>query len=255
MDASVIGDLLRGILPDGFDASLARPQCLGGCGASVDRRGRVCAPCSARETASRRRARLAEAVATLPPWPWCRFGDPVFAERTAGRATRRHGTEVADVVAADAARAWRRAHGGLVLCGPTGTGKTSLMVAIGYQLVEAAMAESAAPALVDFAAGIRFADASDIARARRGWPLGKGDPPELTEAMEATLLLLDEMGREPLGDPTLFELFNYRYRKGLPTVTTSRLTRDDMKRPDRYGTDGARRLLDTGVVLELKGNR
>jgi len=241
MGPSVIGDLLRGVVPEGFDPTTVGPRCLAGCGASVGRRGQECQPCAVAARRKRRADRLAFAYDSLRDWPWCRFGDPTFEERT--KAVR-HGVDVA--------REWSTVDRGLVLLGPTGRGKTTLMVAIGLKILDAVRDDDDATREdVDLAAGIRFAHASDIARARRGWPLGKGDPPELTEAMDATLLLLDEMGREPEMDPTMFELFDYRYRKGLPTIATSRLSALEIAKPERYGPDGARRMLKVGTVLDL----
>lgn len=148
-----------------------------------------------------------------------------------------------------AARGWRAAAGNLVLLGATGIGKTSTMVALGYQILDYARDYDLPDDALRVAAGLRFVNAIDLGYARRNWPLGQGDPPMLLEAREATVLLLDELGREPAWDSTMFELFDYRYRKGRPTVCTSRLSENEMESPERYGVDGARRILETGKVV------
>jgi DNA replication protein DnaC len=84
-------------------------------------------------------------------------------------------------------------------------------------------------------------------RARKIHPLGEEEPEEVTRAMRASLLVLDDLGAEPL-DTVIFEVLDQRYSRGLPTIVTSGLTPSAIR--ERYGDAAWRRLSERGVVLE-----
>lgn len=235
-----IASLMAKILGPGASADAPGPRCAGGCRAEVSEPGRWCPTCGERDRRERRLRALEPAYASLPAWSWCRLDAPLFRART---------RDAAEMV--EAATAWRASTGNLVLLGPTGIGKTSVVVALAHKILDYVRDHKATPEAVAMAKGMRFVDAIDLGIARRNWPLGQGDPPLLIVAREAPILILDEVGREPTWDTTMFELFNYRYRRGLPIVATSRLTEAEMKAQDRYGVDGARRILESGKLVNL----
>lgn len=79
-------------------------------------------------------------------------------------------------------------------------------------------------------------------------PLGAGEPEELTRAVEVPLLVIDELGFEPL-DEGLFDVLDERYQRALPVIVTSGLRVTELR--DRYGAAALRRLVEPrGVVVE-----
>ncbi|MCA9598015.1 MAG: ATP-binding protein [Myxococcales bacterium] len=137
---------------------------------------------------------------------------------------------------------WNPSLGSLLLSGPTGIGKTATVRRALRRLVREAEHDRV-PVLAT-----RWATASRIALARRQSPLGAGEPEELTRAVEVPLLVIDELGFEPL-DEGLFDVLDERYQRALPVIVTSGLRVTELR--DRYGAAALRRLVEPrGVVVE-----
>ncbi|WP_437948685.1 hypothetical protein WME98_50080 [Sorangium sp. So ce296] len=239
--AESVGEVLRKLLADkgiDLDTADARPRCVAGCGTVVESDGQWCAPCARADRALLRAERVKAAYASLPAWPWCRFDDPKF-EAILRRAP--------DVLSA--ARAWIPSHGGLVLIGRTGIGKTAAMVAMAHRILDFARDNELPDDKTDLPRRLRLIRTSDIIRATRNHPFGAGsDAPLLRTAYEASVLMLDDLGREPPDDKTIFDMLDHRYWAGLPTVVSTNLTRAEMHA--RYGEAGGRRICELGRVVE-----
>lgn len=221
-----------------------KPPCMGGCGKAVDADGDMCRPCASAWRARRREAVLRDAYASLPSLEWCRFGNEK------AESVLRPAQELRAIMSS-----WNRAKGSLLLLGPTGVGKSVSMVCLAHMHLDAARDNDAtderAEARLRAVAGIRYANAADLARARRNYPLGHGDPPALTDAYECSLLLLDELGREPDGDMTIFEVVDARARRGLPIIAATNLVEQQIRK--KYLESGARRLMEFGRVVHVRG--
>lgn len=184
------------------------------------------------------RARIDSVVAyglrSVPPWEWARVDGADFRRVVAAPLRR-------------VAEKWQPAHGSLVLFGATGTGKTATTIALAHRLAgEARQAQSVADPQVQLVRGICWISALELATARRGHPLGRGEAPEIEAARSATILVLDELGyeRHDERDPWLLELVDSRYRRAAPTVLTSGRSRDELEQ--RYGAACMRRLVERG---------
>src|SRR5690606_37540086 len=123
----------------------------------------------------------------------------------------------------------------LTLLGPTGSGKSSTAAAIVDRLVREAADKSMAERSLDpfwFARRIRWAKTYSLVRARREHPLGEGEAPLVKGAIDASLLILDDLGNEP-ADPVIFEVLDARYDCSAPTLVTSGLRQPEIR--SRYG--------------------
>lgn len=145
-------------------------------------------------------------------------------------------------------------HGNLVLLGPAGCGKTMLAAAIIKRSCAEAVAAFIAPvsdsSKLDYAARVVWTTAADLHNSRRQHRLGEGEAPEFLRAETAPLLVLDELGQEIADDRWLLEFLNARYNCGLPTISTSGLTRPELEK--RYGAGAIRRLVEpTGQFLDV----
>jgi hypothetical protein len=165
-------------------------------------------------------------------------------------------------------------HGGRLILGPTGVGKTISAVA-------AARLEAKRIALrrLDYTAGA-YADANDVVEfmprallnpfgdaigwaralelplARLGHGLGEGEAELVTMASTTQFLLLDDLGWESKragADDVIAEVVARRYDSGLITLATSGLTLEGIEA--RYGDAFWRRIVESrnlpGKVLDL----
>lgn len=155
----------------------------------------------------------------------------------------------------EAAMNWKMADGNLLLIGPTGSGKTTLSVAMMNRILDVAqntqLRGEEYEALMEFAEEMRFFSAAELASARRNWPLGEGDPPVIEEAKRASLLVLDELGYETqTQDTAIPEIVDYRYSaRGKLTIATSGRPVEELNR--RYGEATPRKLLSGGRAVSL----
>lgn len=220
--------------------------CVGGCGLAVERRGAWCPACGRKDRAAMRHDELAAAYASLPNWPWARFTNPKFIEAVESKPG---GKELLR-----AAFAWKASDGHLTIIGRTGVGKTAVITAIAHRGLDAVRdRDNISERSVAVAAGVRFISAVDLGDAARRWPPKDMEHPPLVQAaLDAPILFLDDLGHEDPRDRSVFKVIDARYRsRDKTTIVTARLDRAQMEREDRYGKDGARRLFDGGVVVDL----
>lgn len=159
--------------------------------------------------------------AALPQMPWARFDNEEFRHRASARIVT-------------ALERWTAERGSLILAAPTGRGKTAALVAWA-----ARVHGSGQPA------GVDFVSALELAGARRRVRLG-GEAELVERANRARVLLLDEMGFEPLAEEP-FLVIDARYRAKRPTVCTTGLRPAAFR--ERYGDALWRRLAEGGAVV------
>ena len=134
----------------------------------------------------------------------------------------------------------------LLFLGPTGSGKTSLAVA----MLDVWARKADKP-------GAIFVEAAWLARARARHKLGQGDPPLVEQAMSAPLLLLDDLGQEREDrDGCITDVVYERHNAQLPTWVTCGLANGDESTfgehlSRRYDGGFVRRVLETGKPIRL----
>lgn len=128
----------------------------------------------------------------------------------------------------------------LVLSGVTGAGKTSLAVALFGVWFSVHRSEAA-----------RFATCIDLGLASQRWPLGQGIAPAVEDALEAPVLILDDLGAESPRDADVMRaLLHDRHNAERPTWVTTGLDYDGLAR--RYDGGVARRLFEESKHVEVK---
>lgn len=128
---------------------------------------------------------------------------------------------------------WTPERGSLLVLGTTGSGKSASVARALRRLVRAAASES------DSVLGVMWTSAADLAHARRRHRIGSGEAPLIEAAIEAPILVVDELGVEPASE-AIFELYDARYRRAVPTLTTSGMSREQLVA--RYGDGLVRRM-------------
>ena len=134
----------------------------------------------------------------------------------------------------------------VVFVGTSGKGKTSLVAAAVRKRLEGVWVQRSVFAFV----GCR-----EIALARQRYPLGDGEPPIVEEALDAMLLVLDDLGQDPYPAPTtspIVDIVLERYERMRATWVTTFLTRAEMGR--RYGDGFTRRILEDAIIIQC-GNK
>lgn len=126
---------------------------------------------------------------------------------------------------ASIATTWTPVDGGLLLIGPTEAGKTRAAVAVVKRIIR--IEETEVRSRPRLSGGrsyprtdITWARASDLALARHGHPLGKGEPEALEKARSAGLLVVDDLGWERQFD-AVADVLASRYDAGKITIATS----------------------------------
>lgn len=129
------------------------------------------------------------------------------------------------------------------LLGSAGAGKTSLASALAVTWASVTARTAV------------FVAAVDVGVARQQHGLGEGEPRIIRQAMNAPLLVLDDLGQEAeVGVPVVAHILQHRYNQASPTIATSGLSVDQIV--SRYGAGVARRLLETvggATVIKLRG--
>lgn len=115
-----------------------------------------------------------------------------------------------------------RAQGGLVMLGPTGSGKTTAAV----HLVRCFLAR------YEVATSTMFTLASDLA---------DGGDAELDRAKRVRLLVIDDLGKEHDPRNRIFRVLDHRHTR-LPTIITSGIRPEDLD--ERFGGATVRRMFE-----------
>lgn len=198
------------------------------CGKPFDGDRRTCETC--RNEVLIRHA-VTSVAATVPPrFKWAIAADTATLQSRVKLAPERIAKALAEPPDGD-----------LVLVGNTGTGKTSLAVA---------MLASAVRARPELRSKDRFASTYLLAGARARHPLGQGEAPEVQKAMTAPLLLLDDVGSEADDRRNVIsDIVFARHEADLPTWVTTGFSPEQLMA--RYGSALIRRLIEVRKPVEL----
>jgi len=204
------------------------------CGVDVDG-AMQCRECSAAEWAAEA---IKPTVASIPP----RFSWAVNATRELlERRVKGPATLVIRGLSAPPTT-------NLLFTGPTGSGKTSLAVAMLCAWVRAEPTPRR---------GALFAEASWLSRARARHKLGQGEAELVEQCFAAPLLLLDDLGQEREDrDGCITDVVYKRSALDLPTWVTCGLAGGDLATfadhlSRRYDGGFVRRILESGKRVEL----
>lgn len=249
------------------------PPCV--CGKPMPRRNEICAECSFKQRYERWREQLqktiAPAIASFDPsgqMGWCRAGDQRYLNAVhEGRLAATdlpHGELRTRALRLLTEARWTPADKTVVLLGKTGLGKTMATIAIGHRLIDWSLTEanpiarSSDPeeverarrhaALVAHATGMRFMTAAALVAEERAHPFGCGEPPLMRQAKQASLLVLDEVGRcrpEPI-----IELIFDRYAiNRAPILMTGSVTLAEFE--SWLKPEALRRIKEAGHIIDL----
>lgn len=192
------------------------------------KRAGMCAACEVDEVRARRRANAPRLLADAEEFAWASFDAPELARR------------VKPVEAIAKARAAILAP--LVMFrGEGAAGKTSLACA-------ALRARYVETGDVPY-----FVSASSLAIARARHKLGEGDPEEVKRALNADILLIDDLGFEsppPSAVRDVDLVIDYRHRRARPLWVTTSLEFGKIR--ERYGENVARRLQEDGRAVIIR---
>ncbi len=129
--------------------------------------------------------------------------------------------------------------------GPPGAGKTSLAAAM-FRLVSQAETD------LRRLNGHRWVSSHKLAKARAGQPLGEGEAPIVEMCMNASVLVLDELGGEdPRYASAVAEVLFERHEQAKPTWVTTGVGSKEIA--TRYGGGIARRVFEGAAVFRLGG--
>jgi len=144
-----------------------------------------------------------------------------------------------------------KAHGGMLVLGPTGIGKSVAGVAVLRRLL--AIVPSRYNEMDDYEARLKpkpslaYCRALDLPNARLQQSLGHGEAVLVDRAKDVDFLVLDDVGWESPragADDVVVEVISTRYDLGKPTYVTSGQRRQPFI--DRYGEVVMRKITDAG---------
>lgn len=146
-------------------------------------------------------------------------------------------------------------HGGRLICGPTGIGKTTALVAATRRLI-ADNVEHPDPSRPLAGVDLRWVRAADLPIARLGLGLGHGEAELVERARNCQILCLDDLGwesRRAGADDVIGEVIAYRYDTGRVTWVTTGLKPEQVV--EKYGEAFTRKICEAGAkpgkVLDL----
>lgn len=247
--ASIVNSL--GIASDEAPKRAPRAWICSGCGGAAVSGYAFCDPCQ-REAINRKRADMvAKARATLPSGALpAGFKTDLLRARVCRESY---------LGAVKSAWTWLKLPTDtLLVLGGAGKGKTSLAAAVALAILDAGSSADASDAAYQRARGVLWADATELAQARRNHPLGHGEAPLIRKAIDASVLFVDELGAEksdPVsGTDPVRDVIWSRFEGGKPTVFSSAFSRATLAA--RYGGGGERRLFEAprATVIDLGGS-
>ena len=212
------------------------------CGCEIERNTWACDACVREHCSELRSRKLASARASVPEkHRAARFGSVVLADYVQ--------------LSAKQVEAVRRLplRPIVVVHGPAGSGKTTLACAMLHSVIEAGANLACSPDTFEQAKKARFAECYALSVARSEHGLGRDTPPEVAEAVAASVLVLDELGREDSRNRDVEHVISTRYRENRPTIITTWLTPDGLR--GRYDEGIYRRLCEGSVIIPIGGVR
>lgn len=219
------------------------PRCFAGCGAEVKRIAATCSECDQKRVLAEHEAEVLRAWGTVPS-----------TLNWADLRSQRMPSWVRDSAAVDRTREAAKAPDKfwwVTFVGEPGAGKTTLACALLRERMRPGARANAPPDQRAFTRRARFATAHDIVQERSITPLGE-HVVSLDLAQQASILVLDEVGRGKDTHAVIFGLLHARHRERRPTiVTTPYASAADFSQAS--GDGGlARRVFDDAEVIVVR---
>lgn len=234
--------LAAGVTADDLDGP---PRCFAGCGAEVSREGKSCPACETKRLEADRAEQVRRAWGTVPQTlRWASLADPKLAAWCRDAAAVARVQQIAGEL---------DVHRTVTLTGEAGAGKTTLACALLREWIRRGARKGASPADMAIARKARFAVATDLVHDRAVSRLGE-HVPSIDLARQASVLVLDEVGRGKDAHGVIFGLLHERHREGRPTIiTTPALTLGELAAATQDGGLARRVFSDATVVhVEVK---
>lgn len=210
------------------------------CGVDIGRNLWACEVCAGADRQAARETILSTARDSVPAFfrP-IRFGTPAFAKLVhaspaaiaAARAALSDGTAV------------------VTLRGDPSKGKTTLACAMLAEVVDAGADLACHPTALERARYARFVDAVQLSLSRQEHRLGGGAPDEVLRAKNASVLVLDEFGKDDRRTVDVAKIIHDRHAAGDLTIVTTWM--DQAAVAAAYDGGVARRLFEKAVVIRL----
>ncbi len=232
--------LAAGVRPDELDAPL---RCEAGCGVEVRPGARLCAACGTKRAAAEHTEAVKKAWHTVPmSLRWAGLDSPKLAQWVRDEAAIARVRQLAADLAGNPI---------VTLCGPAGAGKTTLACALLRQWVRLGASPSAPPAMRLMARRARFAAVQDLLHDRAETRLGE-HVVSIDLARQASVLVLDEVGRGKDPQGVIFGLLHARHRERRPTIMTTPFASASELAADARDGGLARRVFDDGQRVDVK---
>lgn len=219
-----------------FPPELEMPHpCCGGCGTIIDWPG-VCEVCYSKEMAKCSRETWRTVRDRIPPrYRESRFGSEILPTRVA---------RLDAIVEAQAA-----VGGPVLFVGPKQSGKSTLAAAVYHEIADVASRSEPGSARNIRGLGLQWASALSLCSARKQYPLGSGEAPDVAIALSATVLVLDDLGAE--ADPTACtDVIFARFETNKPMIISTGL--DSVQLETKYGKGVAARICNAAIIVTGK---
>lgn len=210
------------------------------CGADIGRSCWICDGCAKGEAGRHRAELLARARESIPAkFRGVRFASPEFSKRV----------KASDLAIASAKAAPTGKRAVVTIIGAAGAGKTTLACAMLSDVIEAAADLKCDANVLGRARFARFADAVDLSQARQEHRLGADAPPTVLMAKNASVLVVDEFGRDDRRVADVAKVIHDREAASRLTIVTTWM--DQRAIADAYDGGVARRLFEKATVIRL----
>ncbi|HMJ56444.1 MAG TPA: hypothetical protein VK540_30465 [Polyangiaceae bacterium] len=204
----------------------------------------VCGPCYQAQQLERQASVLTTARESIPAkFRWARLHSPDFAKRVAG----------SDKVIEAARDALVGKTPVVTIVGASGSGKTSLACAMLADVIEAGAFPTCDAKTLQRARYGLFVDAQQLALSRKEHRLGLGAPDNVLRARRASVLVIDELGREDKTTLDVAKIVHEREAACKLTIVTTWL--DEAGVLSAYDGGLARRLFRKSILFKLGGGK
>ncbi len=137
----------------------------------------------------------------------------------------------------------------VTIVGAPGSGKTTLACAMLREVIDQAGKLECDEATLARGRRARFYEAYDLSVARKQTRLGGGEPIDLADAKTASVLVVDEIGRDDRSTSDVAKILHDREAERLFTIVTTWMSQADIAAA--YDGGIARRLFESATLIEL----
>lgn len=137
----------------------------------------------------------------------------------------------------------------ITVVGAPGSGKTTLACAMLREVIDQAGKLECDEATLERGKRARFYEAYDLSVARKEHRLGGGEPIDLADAKLASVLVVDELGRDDRSTSDVWKIIHDREAERLLTIVTTWMSQGEIAAA--YDGGIARRLFENATLIQL----